>query len=222
MPAYDRFVNTDRKAISFNIGQEILLEMEKVIRDSRVTPFQFTIATFALLIYSIKERKDMFITFPNTNRVDKDFENVVGWLLGSTYLQTNINESISFEHFLSLIEREIDLALKYSFYPIDYALEGTNIHSKYDISSLFLNFHYSSSQKIADFTGFKHYKNYRNGLFDLNCFVDYCSTSMNVSCTYCTEYSSDEMEYYFQFYIKMLEKLINNPNLRLRQILANE
>ncbi|WP_299608347.1 SDR family NAD(P)-dependent oxidoreductase [uncultured Aquimarina sp.] len=193
------------------------LELKNIAKNNESSLFMQLISVYALMLYKTGGSKYLRFYIPFSNRIFKEFENIVGWLSSEIVLTLEINDSLSFNEFVKQVTKEVFETSKNRFYPYEKILNDLNVQLSI-LAPSFFNYIIESDTVLENpITGHSpegsahfNFKNtiieYKNGIY--------------FQLEYDKEvYNATDIENMFQTFLKIIESLKNNQEITIAQLL---
>jgi amino acid adenylation domain-containing protein len=175
-------------------------------------------ATFAMLFYKLKGRRQIRMDVSTTTRVREEFENIIGWLTGGIIPCIRVEDEMSIRSFLSYFSDEILETSNYRYYPVERLMEHFDLPLQV-IAPIQLNFNsVSENNEITEFKTF-HGKRDKDVSYDFKCVIESYSNGARLKVSYNRRfYSPSVIDQMFAEYFGMLTTIIQNPESLLKDL----
>ncbi len=211
---------TKTSEISYYLPEKTVQRFHSTARFLHLTPFNFIASVISLLIYLINNSKDQVIAFATSNRKHKNFEDVIGWLVSCAFINTRVNERLSFKEYTKNLQSNILEAIKYSLYPLDLLTSTQPDVPILAIPKLFLNVLYSAGGDTSPASSCFEHRSFRNvNIFAITCTVTVSESNIEYICEYKEPYTDVQMTLFSQTFLRLLEGILGNPDGKVSDIL---
>jgi hypothetical protein len=102
-----------------------------------VTLFMTLMAVFYVTLNYLGEDTDLVVGTDIANRPNTESEKLIGFFVNQLVLRTHLDESLSFNQFVKVVQNVCNKAYKYQMYPFDRLIESLNVKRQFGISPLF-------------------------------------------------------------------------------------
>ncbi|SHJ98997.1 non-ribosomal peptide synthase domain TIGR01720/amino acid adenylation domain-containing protein [Clostridium cavendishii DSM 21758] len=214
-------VQGDRKNFVINSG--ITKKMRSFLNERKVSMNTFFVAAMAIYLNKTTEKKEIVIGNPVFNRLDRNDRNTVGMYTSTMPVKLVIDNNSSIEELLSYVSSELKLCFLNQKYPYDLLIKDLELTKKgYD--SLFkMSLNYYNGTFINDINGIPvEVKEYYNGNqnYSIQLVVkEFENDNIVLSIDYkVDEYSEEEISYIYKYYMNIINQIINNKNVKVKDI----
>lgn len=212
------------ETLRFDLSSEVSKNLMEYAVSQGVTLFMLLMSIFRILMYQFTAQNDLVIGFPVTHRTREEIENSMGYFNNILFLRNKINAHVSFSQLLKDIKTDILAAYSNKDIPFEYLdslYKQINKHKLYDVHFSFRNMDVQMPQ---------------NGLLQAK-MIDFPVTSSFQYIKMVTLYKEGKIHgginYSFDLfrqatiknlisrYSSLCEKILDNPETSLKDILSN-
>ncbi len=123
--------------ISFDIDNELFTALQKISKKENATMFVLLLTVFNVLLNKYSNSNDILIGTPSAGRIRSELENLIGLLVNTLVLRTNISASDSFTALLKQVRKTVVDAISNQEIPFEKLIDELNIKRSLSHSSLF-------------------------------------------------------------------------------------
>src|SRR3989339_881025 len=116
----------DSHTESLVISRELTAKLRELANKNDVTLFVLLLAVFKVLLSRITGQEDIIVGTFATNRDQSELENILGIMVNSIALRTNLGNNPSFSELLSMVRKTVLDGMANKDYPFEYILEKIN------------------------------------------------------------------------------------------------
>ncbi|MBT2606025.1 amino acid adenylation domain-containing protein [Bacillus sp. ISL-53] len=191
-------------------------------RDKGGSLFITTLSAFGIILYMLNEKEDFCIGTPIANRTDTETEKIVGFFVNTLVLRMNLSSNPTFEELLSRVKQTTMEAYANQEIPFDKLVERL-VEKRDPIHSPFFQIFFETSQDLSlKLPGVKSTSeniDLELAKFDLSVNFIEKFDHFVIEVEYNTElYEKETILKYINNYLELLQKVIERPDLRLKEI----
>ncbi|MEO0775860.1 MAG: condensation domain-containing protein, partial [Bacteroidota bacterium] len=138
------------QTVPLRIEAERLAALRALCKRERSTLFALLLANFHTLLFRYHRQASNVVGIPVMNRTQVDYARTQGYFVNTLGIRADLDQQMSFRHFLQQINREISMALDHQDYPFSKVVEDLGISPNPAYNPLFQSFFYLRSQSEFD------------------------------------------------------------------------
>lgn len=211
----------DSAAYRFVIPEDVQKELKKIYTEYNASLFMLLLAGFNLLLTRITNQTDLVIGIPAAGRDHADLRNIIGFFINTVILRNKIDPEETFDQFLKRIQNDTIQALDYQSYPLELIVSRLKMdYPKISVFFNMLNLQNLEEREIESFEPY-HIEKVQDVKFDLVLYLGEFSNGIEVTCHYLKGlFNPGTIEYIMGEYLKILRKMIENPDGSLQDFIA--
>ncbi len=124
-------------SIEFSVPEHLATQLKEIGQRNGCTPFIVFITAFSILISRFTGEQDIPIGTPVSNRTDLDFEGIVGPIINSVVLRSNVDAALTFEQYLNAVKSLSLNALQNKDVPFEKVVDALQVERSLDNTPLF-------------------------------------------------------------------------------------
>lgn len=221
-----------RPAVFSNEGDRIKFYIDKDLNEridyfaiqTETTKFMLLLSAYYILLHKYSGQEDIIIGTPIAGRNHPDTSEMVGMFVNTLALRNYPKADKTFSEFLDELKCNILSAFDKSDYPLDQLVSEINANNDISRNLIFDNMFVFQNMDMPemDFDGFKfqpyNYPN-KNVKYDLTIIAEDRDEELILYLEYCTKlFKKDTMHRFIKQFTKILNIVIDNPNIRLSEI----
>ncbi|ACK67646.1 amino acid adenylation domain protein [Rippkaea orientalis PCC 8801] len=117
---------------SFKINQELTQKLKFLAKTNQTTLFVVLLSAFQILLHRYTRQDDILVGSPIIARNDATFNDLVGYLVNTAVLRSNLSGNPTFRSFLGQVKQTVLEAIAYQDYPFSLLVE--KLQPKRDLS----------------------------------------------------------------------------------------
>jgi hypothetical protein len=201
------------------IRESLLAKLKKISLHCGSSLFMTVATGIAVLFNKLENKRSVRMCLPYSTRVFKEFESIIGWLTGEIVIALEVDRNKNVEELITIATEKIIETSAYRFYPFEAVLDDLDIPISI-LSPIYLNF--ISKPDIENIPTDNMHNNGGSGYYSLNIRMVEYRNCIAITCQYCTDvYTPDIIESYFDDYSKVLEAMLENPDIPLASFIDN-
>jgi len=212
------------RTIYFPIDEALMKLLKKLTTSHKVTNYMVLLAVFNILLYKYTGQTDIIAGTPLTGRNHADLEQIIGFFINVLVMRNSPTEDKTFLEFLEEVKMNSLQAFENRDYPFDNLLENLNLkrdnsrNPLYEVVFASLNIEVQPIEimglKLEPF----EFEN-KTSKTDLRLAINEQGTKIEMSLTYATAlFKHKTAEKMTQHYIEILRQVLENNNIKLRDI----
>lgn len=201
-----------------NFGKDLYRKILLLANRHNVTVFMVMLAAVDCLLYKYSGQSDIVVGTPMENRVLPGTENIVGCFVNSVAISIHFARGSTFRDILHLVKESVLSAFEHQSFPFEILVDELSLPKRLNVNPIFqVMFVFNREKEIlnCDFADLKIrevYYEYKFSKFDLT----FEAIEKDESLIMAVEYSTELFEK------RTIEKLVNNLNRIITQIVAEE
>ncbi|SDZ26988.1 amino acid adenylation domain-containing protein [Bacillus sp. 166amftsu] len=120
---HNREVNTSSILLKQDINPRIMTDLYKLSQEKRVSLFNILLANFFHLVRLLTKNEDLTIGIPIAGRERSEFEDMIGCFINTLPIKISVNEEVSFQSILTMVEESVTEAIENSSIPFEKIVE---------------------------------------------------------------------------------------------------
>ena len=226
--------NSCGTTLSWPIASELLSKARGLCLTNGTTIFNLMISVFQLVLYKYSNKDKFFIGTPVAGRNNAEFHDTVGYFVNMLPLKCSINREETFIAFLQSNFEANNQALLHQEYPFKLMVESCykkrslNSHPFFNVAFTYYNQRtlqkeIRSAVKKNAALNFEEYEvNSQEAAFDITLEIKELSDAALMKVKYkSSKFSEFFITQFSGYYQKILKAIISNPNLPIRELLAD-
>ena len=209
---------------TFTLAPQILSDLKRLIQPQRVTLFMALLAVFQILLARYTGRGDILVGTPIAGRTHMDLEDLIGFLVNTLVLRTQITDQHTFAEVLRQVRKTCLGAYRHQGLPFEQLVEvlkPVRDPSRYPVVQAIFQLRHASDLRLS-FPGLSAHPlpfKKRTGNFDLHMVCDETETGIQGFIYYPQDLYPDSMMAGFaKHYHTLLKALLAHPRQPVRQI----
>ncbi len=219
----------EAKKLYFNIENSVTSSIKQICKRNNTTYFMTMLSTIYALLYNYTKQKDIVIGTVVAGREDKSLENMIGFFVNTMPLKITLNEEDTFKDLLEKVKTTTIEAFENQIYSYDSLVERLGITRDisrsplFDVSFLLDNSGYDNildsfkDIKVKQYEFLDKGQEYTN--MDMAFEFRVSEKDIEAIITYNQNlYESQRIQLMKNRYIELLEKISNNPDIKIREL----
>jgi amino acid adenylation domain-containing protein len=216
--------NSAGDLIRFTLDKKLNDSLNRMVNEEETTLYMFLSAVFNILLSKYSKQEDIVVGTPITGRSHADLQDIIGVFLNMLAIRNRPTGNKSFREFLMEVKENALNAFKYSDFPFEELVFKLGVQGDPGRNPLFdaefavhsLNISQGSIKGLR----VRPYRNENKfAKFDLHFLAVGANNYTTLTIRYSTElYKSSTIEMMKQDYLKILEQVLENPGIRLKDI----
>jgi amino acid adenylation domain-containing protein len=208
---------------SWEIPVSLTKQLHSLAQNQRVTLFMLLLAAFKTLLYRYTGQEDIIVGSPIANRNHEKLKVLIGFLVNTLVLRTNLAENPHFAELLSQIRQVALEAYAHQDLPFDKLVEALQPKRDLSYTPLFqVMFAFQDAPQLAIIPGLtlSEYKvDSQIAQFDLSVSIENRNETLIASFEYNTDLFDDAtITRMVSHYQNLLEGIVINPQARLSEL----
>ncbi|MBN1050268.1 non-ribosomal peptide synthetase [Clostridium botulinum] len=207
-------------------GQELKFKLDKcdtnklkaLAKETRTTMYMILLSAFNILLSKYSGQDDIIVGTPVSGRNHPDLENVIGLLVNTLAIRSKIDFEKSYLDFLNDIKSNTLEAFDNQDYQFEELLEQLDLYRDISRNPLFdVMFSWGKVENIDSITQYNFYNNIAK--FDIDMTAIELNDEIYLNIQYATSlFKRETIEKMSNHYINILKTLINNKQIKLKDI----
>ncbi len=211
----------------FKIPASVLKDLNQLTQKHQATLFMGLVASIYVLIYRYTGQKDLIVGSPVAGRSHYDLRSIVGFFVNTIVLRHQLDSTQSYLDILLMTAQDVLHSLEHQDYPFDQLIDRLNLPRDTSRSPLFninvalhqFDVDAESKASFKEFTASRIELPHHNCRWDLE--FEFVKREDGLDCyiEYYQEIYSDQMiETLFRSYLSLLQSLVRNPSLSIKDV----
>ncbi|WP_205608364.1 non-ribosomal peptide synthetase, partial [Clostridium botulinum] len=212
-------------SVSFGINEDTTLKLRKLAKETGTTMHMVMLSAFNILLSKYSGQEDIVIGTPIAGRLHADLENIMGMFVNTLALRNKPEGNKKYIDFLKEVKENSLKAYENQSYQLEALVEKLDIRRDTSRNPLFdVMFNMVDTVTDGDFKlddiALKQYNNENKiSKFDLTLNAIKNGARLNFSIEYCTRlFKKETIERISCLYVRILESIINNVEIKLSEI----
>lgn len=201
------------------LSSDLLDKVTGLANDLKVSPYMIFISAFFVLLYKYTGQDEIIIGTPFANRNIADTSNIIGMFVNNLCIDAKMNSSASFTEFLNSIKDQVLSDIDNGIYPYDLIIKKLNIPNNTPLFNTMFTYQNTASNKfMIDNAQAKLIPaNLNIAKFNLSFELNPNEQYFNIE--YRTDlFNSSSIEKLFNHYINILDNILNNKNILIKDV----
>jgi len=206
------------------IPKDLTEKINSLARKLDVSNYMLLLACYYVLLSKYTNQEDIVVGSPVIGRDKEELLNIMGVFVNSLALKNHIDSSMSFYEFLNNVKSNSIKALSHQVYPFDELVNNLNITRDNSRSPLFdtMFIYQNDGMTPVHFNGINakyYFPDTKISKFDLSLEVVPSQNVLALNFEYCTKlFNKNTIERFSEHFINILEKIVDNYNLKIADI----
>lgn len=210
--------------IYFSIGHDLTASLYQLANQLQVTPYMLFLAAYYILLVKYSSQEDIVIGSPIVGRELPETYSMMGMFVNSLPLRNIVQKELLFQDFLNTVKQNCLACFEHQAYPFDELINQLDLKRDVSRNPLFdtmFIFQNTGNPEVSfgDIKAKYYIPDMHISKFDLSLEIIPENDYLNLS----LEYRTDLFENWFiqnmtTHYINILEKIIDNPNVAIKDI----
>jgi non-ribosomal peptide synthetase component F len=198
------------------ISAELTERLRAMAGEHRASLFMTLLAGVNLLLSLVTNQRDIVIAIPAAARKRESLQRIVGMFVNTLIVRNTLIEEETFIEFFKRLQENTFNVLEYQDFPLE--LICSELKIRYPSISVFFNMTNigaGTMETLADFNGY-HIEKVQGAKFDMVFYLEEYINGIEIKCHYFRDrFRSSTIEKIMNLYIKTLENIIANPNVKI-------
>ncbi|MCU7496664.1 MAG: amino acid adenylation domain-containing protein [Ignavibacteria bacterium] len=211
--------------ISFLLSKEVSDSVKKIDRNYGVTLFMSLLSVFQVLLFRYSRQNDILIGTPIANRNRGDIEDLIGFFVNILVLRVHVTDGMKFSDLLRQTKETALEAYTYQDLPFEMLLDALQLERSMSYTPLFQVMfsaeNMQTDENIEDNSIVVQQLEIpaNTSKYDISLSAVEEKDGLRLAFEYNTDlFDKETMERMFRHYERILESIIDNPELRIRDI----
>ena len=196
--------------------------IEKYAKKLGISPYMLFISAFFILLYKYTGQDEIILGTPTANRNIDETKKMIGMFVNNIVVKGQINPEESIQEFFDKIKQQVLDDLSNQSYPFDMLVKKLEIVGDKSRNPLFdLMFIYQNEEEniIKLENEEAHIIEINNNISKFNLSLEIKPNIHTINIEYCTAlFKKQTMERLFEHYMNVLECIINNEDIKIKDI----
>ncbi|MCP5105419.1 MAG: hypothetical protein GY950_18665, partial [bacterium] len=204
----------------FTVAGETLGALKKLAADTDTGLFAVLSAGFNILFHRLTGENDIIIGFNSVTRDHDDLENLIGFLLNTLLLRTEVDNRLPVDKFTMRTARAVTAANDHRAYPFEQLLYELDIplHAVGTVFLNMLNFQQDPTGTIHDFAP-HYYKKGGSPYFDIDYHINEYSNGISFACDFKRDlFKRDTIAFINREYVRLLQEIAADPGKKIMEL----
>ncbi|SHO53824.1 non-ribosomal peptide synthetase [Anaerocolumna xylanovorans] len=219
------FMTFEGKTINKELTKEQVEKLALIAKEQDLTLFTLLLSAYGILLYSITDNAEFVIGIPVAARTHFDLQNIVGYFVNMLPVKIDIQESNVSDLFSRIKQRTLE-AYDNQDYLFEKLIEKMDNQAGTANSIFQTCFTYTMGLDIIDMEGIETrviYPEYPVSKFNFLINVIHEKNKIIIAFSYSTQlFKQETANIIIDKYMDIIEKIIENHNVRLTELLNNE
>ncbi len=215
-------------AVKFSTSQRISNGLNQLSRNIGTTLNTVLLAAYYVLLANYTCQDDIVVGMPILGRSHPQLAKIVGMFTNTLPVRCLPKGNLTFREFMKEVNDTLLSCYENQDYPIEQLLDKLQVRKNNNrnvIFDTFYNFR-ELSHSVEKSSAIEYeYKTYGSKVskFDMSLKVSYFNNIINIKFEYCTDlFKKDTIEKFGETYLHILDKVINDSELRINEIITIE
>lgn len=208
--------------ISNVIDEKQFRRMERYAKKIGASPYMFFVTAFLVLLYKYTGQEEIILGSPIANRDRRETKRLLGMLVNNIVIKGQINEEETFTTFLETMKEQVLNDLSNQPYPFDMLVKKLGVKTDNSRNPLFdVMFTYQNQEEnIIKLSGKDvEILEIYNNIAKFNLSLEIKPKTHTINIEYCTDlFRKETIVNFFEHYIYILEQLLNNSEIKIKDI----
>ncbi len=219
-----RIQSFEGESIDFTLDEELTNALYNITRENKATLYMTLLAVYNVLLYKITGQEDIVVGTPIAGRPHADMQNIIGMFVNTLAMRNNPTGDKSFKEFLLEVKENALLAYENQDYQFEELVDKLKIERDLSRNPLFdtmLNLRNVDviDVELGDLSLRPIEKEIKSSKFDIKLAAAEKEKVLEFTLEYSTKlFKSSTMESFVEDFIKIIEIVSKNPDVRLSSI----
>ncbi|WP_080283458.1 non-ribosomal peptide synthetase, partial [Clostridium botulinum] len=212
-------------SVSFEVDKEITSRLRKLAKETKTTMHMVLLSAFTILLSKYSNQEDIIIGTPIAGRPHADLQNIMGMFVNTLALRNKPEGNKKYIDFLKEVKENSLKAYENQSYQLEALVEKLDIRRDVSRNPLFdvifnmVDTVKDEDIKLGDILLKQYNSKNKISKFNLTLNAMEKDNKLSLGIEYCTKlFKKDTIERLSGHYIKILEIIINNFEIKLKEI----